>query len=91
MTFIESGPPLRAFRPPAVALELNAPNDLVSFCLRGVIPCPELVLCCAVLAVFALPCRADQASSTSETLIRLTVATGARPQAGPPLPAPARI
>ena len=40
---------------------------------------PRTLLGFAVLAVLALPCRADQASSPSETLIRLSV---------PPAPAP---
>jgi hypothetical protein len=38
------------------------------------------ILACAVLAVFALPCRADQATSDGETLIRLTVAPAAVPR-----------
>jgi hypothetical protein len=37
------------------------------------------VFACAALAVFALPCRADQASSEGETLTRLTVDPAAVP------------
>ncbi len=37
------------------------------------------VFACAALAVFALPCRADQATSEGETLIRLTVDPAAVP------------
>jgi hypothetical protein len=40
---------------------------------------PRILLGCAALALFALPCRAGETSSTSETLIRLSV---------PPAPAP---
>ena len=39
----------------------------------------NLLLCFAAVAAFALPCRAEQASSTSELLIRLNVK---------PMPAP---
>jgi len=38
------------------------------------------VLACAALAVFALPCRADQATSDGETVIRLTVDPAAVPR-----------
>ena len=41
---------------------------------------PPIVLCCAVMAVLAQPVRADQTSSTSETLIRLTVAPAPAPR-----------
>src|SRR5208282_8986 len=37
------------------------------------------VFACAALAVFALPCRADQATSEGETSIRLTVDPAAVP------------
>jgi hypothetical protein len=37
-------------------------------------------LCCAVVAVFAVPCRADQTTSTPETLIRLNVSPGRAPK-----------
>ena len=57
-----------------------SPCDRLSFCLRGVIPWSELFSACAALAVFALPCRADQATSDGETLIRLTVDPAAAPR-----------
>ena len=52
---------------------------------------PRTLLCCAALAVVRspLPGRRDD-RSTPETLIRLTVPPAAGPQAGPPIPAPAR-
>ena len=51
---------------------------------------PRILLCLAALVDFAIPCRADQASSAPETLIRLTVA-GAGPQTGTAIPAAARL
>ena len=41
---------------------------------------PRTLLCLAALAVFALPCRADEPSSAPETLIRLTVQPAAAPK-----------
>ena len=41
---------------------------------------PRIVLCFAVLAILALPCRADETSSTPETLIRLTVSPAPAPK-----------
>ena len=41
---------------------------------------PRTLLVGVALAVFALPCRAQQASSTSETLIRLSVSAAAAPK-----------
>jgi hypothetical protein len=41
---------------------------------------PRTLLCCAALAVIALPCRADQPISTPETLIRLNVQPAAAPK-----------
>ena len=38
------------------------------------------VRCCAVLAVLALPCRADETPSPSETLIRLSVSPASAPK-----------
>ncbi len=38
------------------------------------------VLCCAALAVVALPCRADEPTATPETLIRLTVSPAPVPK-----------
>src|ERR1700730_11430570 len=42
-------------------------------------PVPRTLLCCAALAVFALPARAEQTVTSTETLIRLSV----RPMAAP--------
>ena len=41
---------------------------------------PRTLLCFAALAVFALPCRADETSSTPETLIRLNVRPAPAPK-----------
>jgi hypothetical protein len=38
------------------------------------------LLSCAVLAVFVLPCRADETAATPETLVRLTVQPAAAPK-----------
>jgi hypothetical protein len=43
-------------------------------------PVRRLLLCCAVLVAFALPCRAGQPGTTSETLIRLTVQPAPAPK-----------
>src|SRR5207244_2455456 len=42
-------------------------------------PVPRTLLCCTALAVLALPARAEQTITPTETLIRLTV----RPMAAP--------
>src|SRR5262249_3114004 len=42
-------------------------------------PVPRTLLCFGALAVVALPCRADQATSGPETLIRLSVAPAPAP------------
>ena len=41
---------------------------------------PRTLLCFAALAVFVLPCRADEPSSTPETLIRLNVSPAPAPK-----------
>ena len=41
---------------------------------------PRILLCFAAIAAFALPCRAEQTSSASETLIRLNVRPAPAPK-----------
>src|ERR1700722_15499083 len=41
---------------------------------------PRTCFCCAVIAVFAVACRADETTSTPETLIRLTVSPARAPK-----------
>jgi len=43
-------------------------------------PVPRTLLCCAVLALFPLPCRAELRVTTTETVIRLTVQPMAAPK-----------
>jgi hypothetical protein len=41
---------------------------------------PRILVCCAAIAAFALPCRAEQTISGSETLIRLNVRPARAPK-----------
>ena len=41
---------------------------------------PRTCFCCAVIAVFAVACRADETTSTPETLVRLTVSPARAPK-----------
>ena len=54
--------------------------ERVPLCLPGVIPCRELSSASPRSPLFALPCRAEQTSSTSETLIRLNVRPAPAPK-----------
>ena len=89
VTFIDSEPPLRAFRPPRVAPELSPSRPRFLLSTRSH-PVPEPFSACAALAVFALPCRADEATADAGNPDPADRRAGGRPQAGPPLPAPAR-
>src|SRR5262249_26176006 len=59
--------------------ELNAPKTRFLLFARSPLV-PPIVLCCAVMVVLAQPVRADRTSSTSESLIRLTVAPAPAPK-----------
>ena len=51
---------------------------------------PRTSLCFAALAVFAVPCRADETSLDPGNADPAQRIASAGPQTGPPLPAPAR-